>query len=326
MTATPLSALLAQSLIGLAKDYESHDNVPPLPLWSNFLRVVPDAGLRRSDVPRAARVSRRAVAAILTGCERQGLASVEAGAGRGAALVTLTAEGRRARDVGGEALNATESRWASMFRAARDVRDDLIALVDQLDLELPHFPLGYGPVDDSVAGGRARPGSDGPPRIPPHGADWIPVVRTRDTGSDPLTLTSLLSQALVAFAIEYEQDGGSLPTTVIWQQIPDEGIAANELPDGCPNPSGWARHGSVTIDPAPLTKRSVIGLTERGRQVRDAYAARTCDVEQAWADRYGDHLVARIRRHLEHLVEDGRLGDLPHFPRISWIGGLREVS
>lgn len=51
-----------------------------------------------------------------------------------------------------------------------------MTLVQQPDLELPHLPLGYGPVDGGVTAGRAHPGKEGLPRIPPHREDWVPVV------------------------------------------------------------------------------------------------------------------------------------------------------
>lgn len=321
-----MSALCAQCLIGFTRDYQHRGSGPPLPLWAAFLRVIPDDGLRRVDVAARARISRRAVTAILTGCERSGLATVEAGTGRGAAVVELTATGRQSRDVGRQLLQATEADWLSSYAPVRPLRAALIELVMQLDLELPHFPIGYGPVDDSVTGGGTRPGMQGPPRIPSHGQDWIPVVRGDPSDVGALPLTALLSQVLVAFAIAFEQEGTSLPTCVAWQGIPDDGIAVRALPKGSPNPAGWARHGFATLDPSPPTSGSTITLTEKARAIRDGYLPRAGAIETSWRRRYGDELVSRLRETLGAVVELADLGGLPHFPRVSWIGGLQEVS
>ena len=64
----------------------------------------------------------------------------------------------------------------------------LEALVSQLDFEHPHFPVPYGTADPRFTGGP--------------GVDWKPVPRQTDTMVRGLPMTALLSQALVAFAIE----------------------------------------------------------------------------------------------------------------------------
>lgn len=324
---TPLPGLLSQVLIGLAKDYDRTAGAPPLPLWLNFLRVVPDAGLRRSDLAREARISRRAIAAILTGAVRSGLVAVEQSSERGGAVVRLTEAGLRARENGRAALLTTEANWLSgLGEVAEQLRDAARSHVRKIDLELPHFPLGYGPVDDSMTGGRSRQGSLGPPRIPSHGEDWVPVVREGDSTVEDIPIAALLSQILVAFAIDFEQDGSSLPTTVIWREFPDDGLRVADLPDGCPNPSGWERHGLATLDPTPLKKSSVIKLTFPARTARDGYTARSAVIEEEWRHRFGRKDMTRLRKDLETVVEAAAVSHLPHFPRVSWIGGLRELS
>src|SRR5215210_5556691 len=66
----------------------------------------------------------------------------------------------------------------------------LEALVSQLELEHPHFPVPYGTADPTFTGGP--------------GVDWKPVPRGLDSSIGDLPISALLSQALVAFAIEYE--------------------------------------------------------------------------------------------------------------------------
>src|ERR1700735_1758099 len=69
----------------------------------------------------------------------------------------------------------------------------LEALVSQLELEHPHFPVPYGTADPTFSGG-------GP------GVNWKPVAREAAFSVARLPVTALLSQALVAFAIEYERE------------------------------------------------------------------------------------------------------------------------
>ena len=74
---------------------------------------------------------------------------------------------------------------------ASQLRASLESLVAAFPLEHPHYPASYGLADASITGG--------------NGVDWKPVRRT---GGDPvanLPLSALVSQALVAFAMEYEE-------------------------------------------------------------------------------------------------------------------------
>ena len=43
------------------------------------------------------------------------------------------------------------------------------------------------------------------PRVPPHGADWRPVLRTDPSSASGLAIAALLSQVLVQFTIDYER-------------------------------------------------------------------------------------------------------------------------
>ena len=76
-------------------------------------------------------------------------------------------------------LEAAERAWRDRFGTTfvEDLRAALVGRVQRVDVELPHFPTGYGQGDSSMTGGAFVPGESGPPRIPPHGEEWPVVLR-----------------------------------------------------------------------------------------------------------------------------------------------------
>ena len=91
----------------------------------------------------------------------------------------LTSSGVHARAQGSAALEAAERAWRDRFGTTfvEDLRAALVGRVQRVDVELPHFPTGYGQGDSSMTGGAFVPGESGPPRIPPHGEEWPVVLR-----------------------------------------------------------------------------------------------------------------------------------------------------
>lgn len=332
----PLPALLSRVLIALAWEYQQAGGeqvrLPSLPLWSNLLRCAGEEGIALRDLPRLARLSKRATGALVDGAERRwGLVAVEAAAApRAARILRLTEQGRRAREAGQSMLAQVEERWRTRFGADRldPLRSSLEALVRQLALELPHYPMGYGMADHSMTGGRHVPEKPGPPRIPAHGQDWSPVLRE---GGDPLTglpLSALLSQAVVAFAIDYEREACEAMATAanLLRVIGDEGLLLRELPPGASG-VGWGdlrpgRHGKlvVELDPVnPRTKR--VRLTPEARRTRDAYGPLVAEIECRWQGQYGEEVLRTLRAALEPVVSELGSG-LAHFPTVVWIGGV----
>src|SRR5439155_6998261 len=94
----PLSTLLAHALLDISRDFErlgaAGAEQPSLLLWANFLRVIPDEGISVTDLPGAARVSRRAVKTWL-GLVKHGWLEVD-DVGPREKVVTLTGDGRAA--------------------------------------------------------------------------------------------------------------------------------------------------------------------------------------------------------------------------------------
>jgi hypothetical protein len=189
-------------------------------------------------------------------------------------------------------------------------------------LELPHYWVTYGTADPSVTGGRYRAGTEGPPRVPPHGADWEPVLRA-GTGAKDLPITALLSQALCNFAVDYEAAGPPLGWTIqgVLQIDPKKGTPMRDVPtarlsgDG---KSGLERHGIVKVGPKP---QQIAKLTPLGQRVREIYEPHVLLVEDRWRDVYGDSKVSRVRATLEKVAPPG-----PLHPSLSWNPELQEDS
>jgi len=93
----------------------------------------------------------------------------------------------------------------------------LVELVSRFELAHPDFPITYGTADQSFRGGP--------------GVDWRPVPRTER--ADGLPQSALLSQALVAFGIDYEARGLG---PIMWAASMVRGDHAGQM-------SGMERHG-----------------------------------------------------------------------------------
>lgn len=220
------------------------------------------------------------------------------------------------REDGRVALATAEKKFSPL-------RAPLVALVDRFELELPHYWVSYGTADPTVTGGRFRPGDEGPPRIPAHGADWEPVLRT-GKGAKDLPITALLSQALCNFAIDYESLAGPMGWTILGLRPLNRkgGVPMADAPrfahlsgDGR---SGSERHGLVTVGPKP---QQVARLTDLGRRLCEIYEPATVAVEGRWREVYGDARVTKLRSVLERLAPAG-----PPHPHLNWNPVVYEDS
>jgi hypothetical protein len=354
---SPLNALLAATLADLAREFAAasarhRSRIPTFAIYANLLSHVADDGVARRDLPARARLSKRAVAFSVGVAQRWGWVAATGSAG--AMLVLLTTEGRRQRDACAQQLAQAEHAWRA--RLGDDVvtaaRVSLESLVSQLDLELPHFPAGYGPADASVTGGvcwgrPARPRCAGAPElefdaaeerrapgaweaasggaldVSSAGQDWKPVLRGEGDSVTTLPLSALLSEALMAFTIDYEGSGGlSLAAAAsVVRHLHDDGVdvalrARRGKEPGPPIPappmlSMLQRHAYAAVEANPDQRNGRFRLTEKGRQVRDAYEPLLAAVEQQWERRYGTLIVHGVRASLQAVA--GQLdGDLPH--------------
>ena len=309
-----LPVLLSRVLGHLTSEVEAAadvgPDVPSLAVWSNVVRCVAEAdGLEEKALPEAARISSRHATAAITGSVRRGWITAE-GTGKNRRL-ELTAAGRVAAQTWPDQLAALDKEW----KKSR-LRQVLEGLVGQLELELPHFPASYGVADPSATGASfIRPKKS--PEGVVHGTDWKPVRRDKGDTVSMLPITALMSQALMAFTIDYENKfpwplHSTLTTLALVEDTPKP---LTDLPEG----HGIAGNGKsllerhliveVTTDSA---KRKVVALTDRGRQVKQHHPGRLDTVETQWRERYGEEVVAELRNALTPLATGEAAGQPDH--------------
>jgi DNA-binding MarR family transcriptional regulator len=172
--------------------------------------------------------------------------------------------------------------------------------------------------------------------------------RADDSTGTKLPLATLLSHALVAFTIEFDNEvehqlphrttnHGATPNVAsgllyrpwlvslaMWancmQFVGEQGIRVNELEQLAGTPSnlnGMERWGYITIAPDPDDKRAkprrsdwVIRATPAGRMAQEIWRPLFGVIEQRWAARFGAARLARLRKSLQGLV-DKLNADLP---------------
>jgi hypothetical protein len=209
--------------------------------------------------------------------------------GRGRTAVRLTARGLDVATRWKTLAVAAEADWRKQAGGndSDRLRDSLQELVAALPLEHPHYPAGYGPADASITGG--------------NGVDWKPVPRSsRDSVSD-LSLAALISQLLVAFAIDYEQKSPvalSLSMSIV-MRIPADGRPLRGMGHSA-GVSALVRHGFLRLGDAQGETR--VHLTPRGNAVQAAHEKRIQEVETEWSHRFGAESIASLRLSLENVL------------------------
>jgi len=133
-------------------------------------------------------------------------------------VIRATPAGRKAQEVWRPLFGTIEKRWQERFGKDEidQLRESLWALIRQIDLELPDFLpiLRYGLVSEG-----------------PDAERRAPTGREAGAGSR-LSLSALLSRALLAFAIEFEREPDlSLAISANVVRVLDEkGVRARDLP------------------------------------------------------------------------------------------------
>jgi hypothetical protein len=327
-SSTPLPVLLAHVLLDINREFEragaAAGEQPSLLVLANVLRVIPDDGISLTDLPAAARISRRAMRTWLR-LEKRGWLDISTPA-PGVKTVKLTDTSRQTRDRWGDLLATTEREWSAKLRGARALRGALEALVGRLVLELPHYPMTYGTADPSAIGGGAVPAREGPPRIPAHGTDWVAVVRTDAGNAKGLPLSALLSQALMAFTIDFEEEArfSMAVAAILRRAMPTRSVPLGTLPpvlgvDGS-GKSGLERHGVVRVTGKGGDR--VASLTRVGAWICDSYERIAAGVAGTWLDIYGDAVTSSLAKIDEQLTPD-----LPDYVLVRYVaGGFTDVS
>ena len=184
-----------------------------------------------------------------------------------------------------------------------------------LPLELPHHPATYGPADVSATGAPyvQRSKGTGADAEPVHGQDWKPVRRGDADTVSSLPLTTLLSQALMAFTIDYE-NGFPWPlanTANVLCHLSAEPRPLADVPGDHEitgnGKSLTERHLIAVVTRDPNNARTkLVALTGRGQTVMQHHPARLEAVERAWRERFGDAAVSSLRDALAPVAASAR--------------------
>jgi hypothetical protein len=311
---TPLSHLLVAFTIELDNEFERRmgEAVATRPfrvsvvMWSNFLRVVGD-GITVGSLPAAVGLPKTRVLSTLGGMERWGYVELRPpgarteppkkrdGFGSGRALqkdwvVCPTDVGRMAQKTWPPLFGEIERRWDERFGADElaELRESLTSLVDRLDARLPE----YLPI---VTGSNGMAAEVQAPHAP---------------ATMPVPLTTLLSQVLLAYTLEFERESQvSLPLDAnVVRLLGASGVDVRALPTAAGVSSEaismaltyLTRHGLAEVDGRP----KLASLTPRGLDVRESSPGRHSAVEQRWTSVFGRDELARLRAAMRAVLEE----------------------
>jgi len=142
-----------------------------------------------------------------------------------------------------------------------------------------------------------------------------------------LSLPTLLSQVLVAFTVEFDNEferrmphrtthgpktasrgGPWLVSLVMWsncmQFIGEQGLSVGELERLArtrTNLNGMERWGYIVVEPGPRSSR-LIRATPRGRQAQELWRPLFHAIEQRWRSRFGEGRIDQLRESLATLI------------------------
>jgi DNA-binding MarR family transcriptional regulator len=280
-----LPTALSQALIAFTIEFdnefehriEHHTGNKPGPgvwltsmaMWSNFMRLIPADGIPLHAVKANGRITN------LDGLQRWGYISISP-ADR---TVRLTSGGSRAQDVWRPLAREVEQRWRTRFGDASidELRDALSSVADPgLPLFLPVLRFA-----DGMRAGHVR---------------GVPGAVAED-------LAALLSQALLSFTLEYEEESAlSLAMSAdVVRVLSADGVHVRDLPvqSGVSKEAITAavgflgRQGYAVIEPADRSK--LIRLTEKGLAAQARHARLTKAVELRWRKRLGGDYQRLVR-------------------------------
>jgi len=324
----PLPTLLSQTLVAFTLELDNEFERQmiqagfrgiglSLTVWSNLFRFLSDDGVPVRELAGSPLGQGDQTLPMLGCLERWGFISLDSspagerppathrhrrsgqlvregfGSGRGirqAWLVRLTDKGRRARETWPSVLELIERRWELRFADAvvSDLRAALQRVVDGLDIELP----------DAIPPGERE--------------SFPPRVRHDRTA---LPLPTLLSKALLAFAVEFDRRSPA-PLALcanVLRVIGDDGARVSDLASltgGSPEVSaiGWRLRPYVAVG-AVRGRGRIARLTPAGRAVQASYPRALETTEARWRERFGQEVVDDLRRLLGALFDpdgDGR--------------------
>lgn len=275
-----------------------------LRLHAALLRLAPAAPFAPNEHARLSRLSSRAAKVAVGAGGRRGWVRIEADPDRPRRkTVRFTSAGIDAGAVAADALQAAERGWLDDTGDGDQLRRIAESLVGALELELPHQPISYGTADVTITGGAYSRAADPDPRVPPHGADWRPVLRTDASSAAGLPMSALLSQVLVQFTIDYERRGGvNLDAAIkVLRHIGDHGVPLDALAEQGITGHGKSyleRHGVVQVGRSPKGDERLVRLTPSGVRLRDAFIPLVAQIEADWPERYGESTIEELTAEL----------------------------
>jgi hypothetical protein len=212
-------------------------------------------------------------------------------------IVRPTAGGLKAQQIWRPLFGTIEKRWHERFGkdAVGKLPASLAAVVAHLKGDLPEYLpiLGYG----------LRTNLDR------YAAMEAPV----NDDASKRNLPALLSQALLAFTIEFERESAlSLAICAnVLRVLSDEGVRVRDLPqlsgvssEAIKMSLGFLGKGAyVTIQAEnPASRTKLIRLNAKGLLAQDAYRKLPGAIEERWRTRFGAENIRNLREALESLV------------------------
>jgi hypothetical protein len=317
----PLPTLLSQLLVAftveLDNEFERQSGARlSLMVWANLMRFLVDGPLTVAKLATRAHAPPERLKALLGCLERWGVVTLETaqadegassrgkmrtrggkrdgwGSGRGIRAdwrVVPTATGEKAIKIWNPLEAEIEQRWRRRFGAdaIRRLHDSLQTIVGQFEVELPHgLPAGL---------------------LVPEEHDFPPRASKTTEG---LSLAALLSQALFAFAIEFDREAGvSLALCAnairVLSHVPVAEAEIPRLTGSSPETSGigWQLRPYVVVEADPEASRGkVVRLSFQGRGAQGWYFFYTKLIEERWRDRFGKRPVMNLRKLIKQILE-----------------------
>ena len=296
-----------------------------LPMWVNYLRHLPPAGMTVQALARHSRDPIPALKSHLNALKRWRFVTVEPAEGDTRKkppiqdhVIRLTPAGETCAAYWKPLHTQIESAWAERFgsEALARLRAQLRAVVSQLTpTVLQAMPVISSRHEMFIV-------------LEPDEA------QAEQTHLTELPLAALLSQALLAFTLEFEADFPLAASANLLRPLGPEPIALGDLP----RRSGisqaairqgmtlFQRHKLVVIEAIPGAARGKqVQLTSKGLALHRAYRQRVEDIEKEWLTRFDG--IRALRASLTALTGDRQLAQSPLAagltpPEFSWRAEL----
>jgi DNA-binding MarR family transcriptional regulator len=318
----PLPTLLSQALVAFTIEFdnEAEHQIPhkttdhgpasggsrrelwlvSLAMYANCMQFIPEQGIRVIDLVRLARTKTN-----FPGMVRWGYITAKPDPSDTRAkqpgsdwIVRATEKGQNAQKIWRPLFATIEKRWQTRFGKSEieRLREALIALLNQIDLDLPDcLPILHSGLFNREPGNYKR----------------RPQTK-RNEDVSRLPLSTLLSRVLLAFAIEFERDSDlSLAICANVLRVLDEkGVRARDLPvlSGVSKESISMAMGVLQnmqlalIETDRASRTKMVYLTPKGKEKQAAYRQHLAAIEEKWQRHLGKNNIATLRQWLEHLM------------------------